>query len=399
MLRSFRVANHRSIHDEQQMVLLPAYDKSRSCVPVAALYGSNAAGKSNVLDALQFMQTAVRESYAEWEPDTGVPRHPFRMTASAAGEPSTYEVDFLAGEVRYVYGFAVDDRWVVEEWLHSYPQGRRRVLFERDGEKVSVGPSLATRRTRLLEELTRDNALFLSLAARSKLRELVPVYGWFQSGLRFLTSPASIFRVAERNAIRRLRGGGPRRQALVDLVRAADLGISDLRVTDADVTTDIAEPQLLFVHGAGTEFTLGDESLGTRTWLRLVTQALPALEQGSVFVVDELDRSLHPQLTAHLVTLFQDQRSNPAGAQLICTTHDAALLGGSLGPELLRRDQIWFVEKDQAGATRLYPLTDFHPREKENRERRYLGGSYGAVPLLSDDAFTDAVVRGRDATP
>jgi AAA domain, putative AbiEii toxin, Type IV TA system len=131
MLRSFRVANHKSIKDEQELLLVPAYDKSRPVVPVAGIYGANAAGKSNLLDALRWMQYAVRSSYAEWEPDAGVPRTPFRLDPAAAAEPSLFSVELVLDGVRHVYGFEVDHERVREEWLYSYPRRRKRIVFRR----------------------------------------------------------------------------------------------------------------------------------------------------------------------------------------------------------------------------------------------------------------------------
>jgi AAA15 family ATPase/GTPase len=113
-----------------------------------------------------------------------------------------------------------------------------------------------------------------------------------------------------------------------------------------------------------------------------------------VLVIDEIDASFHPLLTARLIALFRDSSANPQGAQLIFSTHDASLLSPVLGEEVLRRDEVWFVQKDSAGGTELYPLSDFHPRKGENTERRYLGGSYGAAPVLFAENFTDAVGLG-----
>ncbi len=153
--------------------------------------------------------------------------------------------------------------------------------------------------------------------------------------------------------------------------------------------------RILFRHGhAEGLFGFSDESAGTRSWVGLLPDALDALEVGGTMVIDEIDASLHPLLTARLIGLFRESDTNPRGAQLIFTTHDASLLGTALGEEVLARDQIWFVEKDRNGASRLYPLSDFKPREGENRERRYLGGSYGAVPVVSSTGFADAVREG-----
>src|SRR5262249_10304922 len=118
VLRSFRVTNHRSIRTEQELVLTPVYDKTRPVLPAAAISGANASGKTNLLDALKFMYTAVRDSYGAWDPRTGVPRTPFLLDPAAAAEPSVYVAELLLDGVRHIYGFEVDDERVREEWLY-----------------------------------------------------------------------------------------------------------------------------------------------------------------------------------------------------------------------------------------------------------------------------------------
>jgi hypothetical protein len=276
----------------------------------------------------------------------------------------------------------------------------------------------------VLYELTRPNALFLSVAAQSEAELVMPVYNWFRASLSF---PVPWVRdtgqaVAER-ILDHLRGDLQRKQILVDLLATADVGISDFQIVQVDdpsslvwpllrptddsmsllkkrlanpkFVVDVDRAALLFRHGqAEALFDFRDESAGTRSWLSLLPDALDALEVGGTMVIDEIDASLHPLLTARLIGLFREADTNPRGAQLIFTTHDASLLGTALGEEVLARDQIWFVEKDRNGASRLYPLSDFKPREGENRERRYLGGSYGAVPVVSSTGFADAVREG-----
>jgi hypothetical protein len=177
---------------------------------------------------------------------------------------------------------------------------------------------------------------------------------------------------------------------LLALLKAADVGISDL-VVEVSGSPESDDMRLLFEHGtSGSLLGLQDESDGTRAWLELLLTVLAVLRAGDVLVVDEIDASLHPLLTTRLVGLFRDPETNPRGAQLIFSTHDASLLGTMLGEEVLARDQVWFVEKDAEGASSLYPLTDFKPRTGENTERRYLGGSYGAVPVLDAHEFTRA---------
>jgi predicted ATPase len=439
MLRSFRVTNHRSLRDEQELVLLPSYDKSRKVRPVAAIYGANAAGKSNVLDALEFLQRVVRDSYRTWEPGTGTPRTPFRLDTSSAVEPSVYVVDLVLDSVRYVYGVALDDEAVCEEWLYRYPRGRKQVVFERDGERVKLGSTVPDYRSRqdVLSRLTRDNASALGTAAMADFDEAEPVYKWFRRALRVQMHPGS-HALMPPAVIRRLMREDANKDRVVDLLRAADLGITDLRIDEmpyenpnadlehqriaamrnalAHATEESKEQltreinfldrrvssrpdvriELRFLHGDDhVPLAVQEQSAGTLAWLSLVTAALDALDQGGVLCVDEIDASLHPRLTSRLVGLFKDGESNPQSAQLIFTTHDASLLGTALGEEVLARDEVWFVEKDMRGATSLFALTDFRPRQGENTERRYLGGSYGAVPLISDDDLRRAV--GLDA--
>jgi AAA15 family ATPase/GTPase len=142
--------------------------------------------------------------------------------------------------------------------------------------------------------------------------------------------------------------------------------------------------------------SLDDESHGTKVWLSYLGPVLDALSSGTLLIVDEIDTSLHPRLSAELVGLFRSTETNPHGAQMIFTSHDVSLLGRRHDEDILGRDEVWFVEKDRSGATNLYGLADFKPRKDENTERRYLSGSYGAVPTLFEGDFREAVEALRD---
>ncbi|MFR9723843.1 AAA family ATPase [Streptomyces sp. MS19] len=428
MLLSFRVANHRSLRDEQQLNLSPVYDADRppgtawEAVPVAAVFGANAAGKSNVVGALTFMSRMVQSSHLEAEPGGGISRSPFALDEDARTEPSWYVTDLMLDGVRHTYGFSIDDERVQDEWLYSYPRGRKRVIFQRSAEGIDFGDSVPEKELRLVESITEPNALFLSVAARSRQSLVQPVYRWFtssdSSGNPLLFDPADVLADPQRAP------------AVVSLLRAADLGIEDAGVDrrpgfPEQLPFDFEQstiPRTLTVPvGLGSRrrrqrrvwiaqrgrngpvrLGLGAQSEGTRMLLSYAGPVLDTLEKGGLLVIDEVDASLHPRLTAHLIKLFQDPATNPHRAQLLLTTHDASLLGRSGGEEILKRDQVWFVEKNAYGETTLFPLSDFRPRQEENRERRYLGGSYGAVPFLSDERFEEAVAaRGRhdDAQP
>lgn len=395
MLRSFRVANHRSIRAEQELLLIPSYQGGTPVVPVAAVFGANASGKSNLVDALRWMNAAVQLSFRSWEPDSGIPRTRFRLDPDSEARPTEFVADIMIDGVQYVYGFGVNSLAVEEEWLHAYPRGRERVIFERNGRKVELGSTLPERRGRaeLLASVLRDNALLLSTAVQVNQEEVGPVYKWFSQHLRILDARREWARNPQRLG-RRLLREVKRRPEFVDLLKTADLGISDLRVIaptrpSHDADTD---ERLQILHGPEQiELNLDEQSDGTLAWADLLISALSALDAGALMVTDEIDASLHPRLTARLVELFRNGETNPRGAQLLFTTHDATLLGTSLGEDVLKRDEIWFIEKKD-GASNLYPLSDFHPRIGENRERRYLAGSYGAVPVIFPDSLVDALL-------
>ena len=441
MLLNFRVANHRSIRDELEWQLHPVYEgdrptgTSRQAVPVAGIFGSNAAGKSNVVDALRYMATMVIRSPLLAEDGEGVHRRPFLLDTVALSESSWYVADLLLRGVRYSYGFEVDDECVASEWLYAYPTGRKRVVFERDGEDFRVGSSeREAKALTTVAEVTAPNALFLSMAARSRasVTSLARVYRWFREELVFRTpAPERGFRplpmLMRELALRLDRRDEPTH--LRDLLRAADLGIEDFRVeTVEEDPFEEGRPHLkeqspdeakaeetlfdvpprrvrrvrreLWLRHTGRngsfELPLSAESLGTKAIVEYALALEQVTSRGGTLVVDELDSSLHPRLSAFLVGLFQDPERNPHGAQLLFTSHDVSLLGRKAGEDILKRDQIWFASKNEFGETSLYPLSDFRPRQDENRERRYLSGSYGAVPVI-DDTFALAIA-GRGGT-
>lgn len=429
MLLSFRVGNHRSLWEEQQLNLTPVYEADRpegtawEAVPVAAIFGANAAGKSNVVDALRFMKRMVIQSHRDAEPGGGIARNPFALSSDGSASPSWYVVDLLLEDVRHTYGFTIDGERVLDEWLYSYPHGRRRKIFQRSESETAFGDAVPEKELRLVERITEPNALLLSVAARSRQESVLPVYLWFSHALSIKNRP---LRWAS-SAATGLLSDADRAASVVSLLRAADLGIEDagLRKRFVDVKTfrstggtvtwklrdlsrdarpgsdeaDLWQEEVWIAQrgrNGVTRLGLEEQSEGTRMLLAYSGPVLEALEGGGLLVIDEVDASLHPKLTAHLIKLFQEPQTNPHGAQLILTTHDASLLGRSGGEEILKRDQVWFVEKNEYGETSLFPLSDFKPRQDENRERRYLGGSYGAVPFLSDERFEAAVAaRGR----
>ncbi|MFS8069421.1 MAG: AAA family ATPase [Byssovorax sp.] len=433
MLIQFRVENHRSLCDEQVLSMVAAgtgepgderlihrAGLEEALLPAVALYGANASGKTNVVGALRFMMEAVRDSQRLWEPDSGTPQEPFALS-SKAGEPSLYEVDFLLDEVRYRYGFVLSAARVDEEWLEVWRDGEKRSLFERVADEFSFSVDLPGE-NEAIKALTRPNSLFLSAAAQNNHQALSSVFGWLSTA--FFTSwnaPSHSVMSTEAALFGHLFGiGRPRslikdvhtsisrrRDAITQLLGSVDTGIIDIKVVQDD---GASKRGLKWWLGTQSEIylrhrtedaereawlPLAVQSAGTITLLNMAIPITAVLERGGLLCVDELEANLHPMVALEIVRLFNDPKQNRHGAQILFTTHDTNLLGNVLGEPALRRDQVWLTEKDQKGATHLYPLTDFHPRADENLERGYLQGRYGAIPFLGQLVSLEAQSGGK----
>ena len=418
MLIEFRVENYRSLRDEQALTLeAGGIDEAsdprprsvaghgKRLLPAAVIYGANASGKSNVLAALAFMREAVIRSHRQWEPDGGIPRTAFAW-GRKRNESSMFEASFLVGGTKYVYGFVVDDEVVQEEWLFAWPNNRKQVWFEREGDVCKFGEHLNGPND-AVKEVTRPNALFLAAAAQHGHKQLMPVYGCFGGiiPVNVLGPRLSIFHAGfvpemffspiERQLS--LFGSDQADDTLAtrvgQLLKAADTGIVNIKSIDSEEERrgrTLRRPRILLQHQAGDDDSwlgLEEESEGTKTLFQMAPSVFLALDLGGLLLVDELESSLHPSLGAGIVKMFNSPEANPKNAQIVFTTHDTNLLGTTLGEPPLRRDQVWFTEKDQEGASRLYPLTDYKPRKAENLERGYLQGRYGAIPFLGDIAW------------
>lgn len=417
MLIRFRTENHRSIRDEQELsfVAAPISDFPENVVnakqsdidllKVIGIYGANASGKSTVLSALKFMQSAVVHSQRYWMPDAGVPRSPFLLDTGKASEPSLFEVDILLGETRYSYGFVVDSKRVLEEWLYAYPQGRKQRWFTRDvseAREFSFSRFLSGE-NKAIQSLTRSNSLFLSAAAQNNHRALSPIFQWFSKAIKFIDEANR-----EEQWIQTIKNFGDlaHRSRVLALIKGADLGITDIDVATEElpdaskqalqilladnpemldrINANPTVPRVSLRHQVedakvDVAIPFSDESRGTQALFGLAGSIVEVLRNGGVLCVDELDASLHPLMAVSIVKMFNDSKQNPNNAQLLFNTHDTNILECAD----LRRDQIWFTEKDANGATHLYPLTDYKARKEENIKRGYLQGRYGAVPFIN----------------
>ena len=413
MLLRFAVENHLSICERQELVFAASSLKdpteglihcesveSRAIVPAVVIYGANASGKSNFVDALSTMRTMVLWSQIKGEPAGGVTRYEFLLDKSCSEKPSCFEIDFVLDGICYHYGFEATDEAFSSEWLYQIPKAHRRKLYERNGQNFDFGRSLKGQNLSIAR-LTRPNSLFLSAAAQNGHELLSLVYEYFQS-MKFagsISAPESqvLFRPDENGVDRRV----------IDFLKFIDTGVAGYRNKETELSEDtrarVREPRKLpkgFTgHAPGskpggevrtTEFELAhrgrggevvhldldSESAGTRRLLAILSQAFRAMDEGRPLIVDELDVSLHAYASEAILSMFCSREINKNGAQLMATAHDTNLMQS----DLLRRDQIWFAEKSTEGATEIFPLTDIRTRKGDNIELGYLQGRYGAVP-------------------
>ena len=432
-LLALRAENARSFRGEVELSLLATAMAEKPYVreipwreggstvrvlPVAGAFGANASGKSNLLKVMADMRRYVLNSFRSGDPGGGIPRWPYRLDDRSADIPSRYEIDIVLAGVRHEYGFELDDTRVVQEWAHHYPRGRAALLFHRQDEAVRLG-AVERPRSRAVQKLLRPNALFLSTAAAAGHPLLLPLYNWFGDNLRLAEAES---RLSRQVLTAEMLDGDRRGEAVLQMLRAADLGITGVRKQPPDpamqekirrVVQILMETEgeadqgggpssedfreltgVNLIHrgdAADVELDNMDESLGTLVWFGLVGPVIESLTTGSVLLADELDASLHPDLVAQLVQLYQNPNTNPRHAQLLFNSHDTSLMGGAVGERLLGRDQVWFTQKLNDGQTELYQLIDFEPRKQEAVGKRYLEGWYGAKPIISSSEFESAV--------
>ena len=394
MLIQFSVENYLSIKDKVVLSLLSSRDNehpehliadgNKNYLKSAVIYGANASGKSNVLNAFWFMVNYVLTSHNQQLHKT-IARSPFKFDPETPARPSSFEVIFTTEGVRYAYGFSVTDKAVTEEYLYYYPNGRQALIFERKNTK-DFRFTVDVDEQNTLKERTSANKLYLSVASNWSYAKVIPVLEWFAS-CQIITKNS----VADAYGIEaeQLKNDDYRR-VIASMLRVADLGIQALQMRDSDPApsqrSDIFAniDAIHTVHDANGNacsyaLNMAEESDGTNSYFKLIGVVKKALDQGTLLVTDDMDAHLHPLLARHLVSLFDSAEFNPKGAQLICTSHSTNLLD----LDLLRRDQIWFTEKgEQTAATDLFSLYDFSVRKDMKVEKGYLIGRFGAIPFI-----------------
>ena len=430
MLLYFKVKNYRSIRDEAVLDMEAAglHDAAKNLLPfgkkeylpAVAIYGKNGGGKSNLIRsmwlAVQFICNA-QKTQTENEP---VPVRPFMLNDHSVNEPTAFEFAYVQNGAKYVYGFSATRTHIVSEYLKAWPKGREKNIFLRHGQSFIFPKDNEKKRKELIKEAVGKNQLFFAISCTMNYKPCIEAMKWFREKVVFSRDFTDI----NRNLID-YREDETMLQAIVSAAKKADVGIEDIQFeidqqtldlqsqnipgqmggmiaalrafsealqqngNEAEVSLNMGKLKSTTYHtglncegkASRYELTLSDESDGTRRLMTLAPAIERTLKEGGTLVVDELEREMHLMLIEYVLGRYQEKRNNPAHAQLIFTTHDTSLLN----QEILRRDQIYFVDKKREdGASSLYSLADFNIRNDANIQKAYLLGKFGAVPSIEE---------------
>lgn len=423
MLVQFSVDNYRSIKDKVTLSMMTATKDKERCFKIrnyellnsAVIYGANASGKSNVLSAMAFMRRVVLNKMKVIQSTDMLPHEPFKLNTATQDDSSTFEIIFFIGMTKYRFGFEMDTSTVYAEWLYSDENGKEAKLFyrERDEEEYvnpifKEGYQFFDRKKSKIK--ISPNQLFLWKCDQDDGEISKSILQWFNH----FNVINGVEHDGYANYTMQQMENEDFRKEIIKLVQTSDIGIEDIQLEEIDVPQEVLEKLPLpddmkkqILEGSNfkqvnintyhtkfdeknsavkTEiFELDrEESLGTRKFFKMSAPILNTLQEGKILAIDELDASLHPMLTMHLIKLFHDPKVNTKNAQLIFTTHDTNLLK----PHLFRRDQIWFTEKDMYGSTHLNALAEFKDVRKDaDFEKEYIQGKYGAIPYLGKFEF------------
>ena len=395
MILEFCATNFLSIKDELKLSFVSTQLKESSAEPndlydlsdtgislvrSAIIYGANASGKSNVLKAFAFYKRFITDSFKDSQAGEVIDVENFRLNATTIDEPTSLEAIFTDGEYIYRYGFEVDSQKVQMEWLYRRACKKRAKeveLFYREDGVTSVHPKSQLLQELVNKKMVRSNALLLSTAAQFNETTAVNILRWLSDTQVLFCSEDEVL---WQNAIKYL-DDEKLRERITSFARYADLGIENITKIDNRIVSRHRQydDEGREVNNVAFSFNR-NESEGTIKYFSLAYPIIDALDNGKRVVIDELDSRLHPLLVKRIVALFNDARTNPKGAQLLFTAHDTYLLSAGL----FRRDQVWFTQKDNFGATELYSLAEYKVRSTSPFERDYLLGKYGATPLIGD---------------
>ncbi len=419
MLISFKVKNFLSIKDEVELSLDSTSSKSNpknlfkaggytllnSCV----IYGPNASGKSNIIKAIFFVWNLVKNSL-NFNEDVRLSDPPFnlrqfKLDKKMSQMPSEFEIYFIKNDIEYIYGFSCNETKIIKEFLKYKPKGENfKEIFARDEQfNEEFKFTHDKNKQRKIEEFTNKNTLYLSKSTQFNYEKIKPAYDFIANDLVINYSPSW-----SDYTMKKIHEDVKFKDKVVDILERADFGgIVDLnvkkkkgKVSGFEVKFEGKSPSLKEIDEEGDfydlkishptkdgkveYFEINEESIGTQKVFNMLGPIFNIFETGKVLIIDELESSLHPNITRFLVKLFSS-KYNKKNGQIIFTTHDTTLLKEE---ELFRRDQVYICSKRPNEQTELYSLVDFKLREDMNFEKAYFGGRVGGLPFI-DETFFD----------
>jgi AAA15 family ATPase/GTPase len=451
MLIRFTVENFLSFKERVEFSMIPANqqqlndhiikDEDINVLKTAVIYGANAAGKSNLIKAMSFAKQLIIKGTA---PNKLIPIKPFKLDKTTLNKPSRFEFEFKHAGKNYAYGFVLNNKWILEEWLYEINPVDEQAIFERQTlseEEIIITPG--SKLDFLSEEQkgifkytgnisTRANQLFLTEVSKINTKKLhipalLDTYTWFNQILTIIFPDMKYaglsFEINSEHIIH---------NNLLNLLQVFDTGILGIETIEVDFDNEVKDlsqeekdkiilnlenNQSLLIHaqnntqyvifrtdneikafklmtehstqdGLKALFEISEESEGTQRIIDLIPAFIILLESEKVIVIDELERSLHPRLTTTLVELFLTY-SKKIKSQLIFSTHESELLN----LDKLRTDEIWFIEKNQNQESSVYSLEEFKPNYDNEIQKGYLLGRFGAVPMIRNNLFQSSKVK------
>lgn len=427
MIKSISIGNFRSIKDKVALDFsksnrkksdLPNYISisNTELASTTVIYGANASGKSNLIRSFKALVYLILNSSKFAPDDKLVPYEPFRLSQGFEKKPVSIEFEFFIEDVRYTYSIEFSEKYIEKENLVFYPLGKEASLFNRiKGKTIQFGEYFRGEK-KTIEKLTLPNQLFLSKAAENNAESILPVFHFFKNKI-YIDPFINQYKESgsERFNAKRLADEPESAfsKKLNALICALDTGIYSISAKETDwnsvkfpdnmpdnIRKEIQEDfkyEIKTVHELFNEknektglidFDIVEESTGTRSLLSIGGIIIDALEKGSVLVIDEFEKNLHPIITSYLIKLFNEKLFNPKNAQLIFATHDVT----QLNEELFNRDQVWFTQKDEFGVTELIRCSEINGiRLNTPLDKWYIAGRLGGTAIINDTNFIMAM--------
>ncbi len=408
MLIEFSITNFLSFKDKNTFTMLASSDNllednyvsigNDNILKMTAIYGANASGKTNLFKILAMVSHMIKNSnYVD--PNSMLPIIPFKFDDNTANKPSEFEIKFIVNGIRYLYEFKADCKRIYEENLIYYPNGRPAKIFTRKNISEYDFNRNDERILNDIKSKNSDNKFFIATATSWNYEKTKDAYDFITEKIGVVLSNEQIHDYSyyqyyndKENTLEKFT---------LNFLRKTDINIKGYRVVESKLKEDsfnrlpeiakmmfpIGTPMYKvntkhIINDREYELDISEESLGTQVIFSLIPVLKDVIDNKKILIIDEFDKSLHPFIVKYIVEIFNDPTINTNGAQLIFNTHDTNLLN----LDILRRDQIWFTEKNYKDeSTTIYPLDDFSVRKTENIEKGYLLGRYGAIPFITND--------------